>query len=154
MPSLSIAWDGCSSLLLVGSIFYDEPISHWQTPSELFLSEPQPIGPLGGAIAVDEAADVFYASFGYGHLNNPWTRADYVEQSLKPSNVGPGPFILTEDCTNGGDLAAAISGDYLLTSCNGYPPSVLVCSKNVFGRQYLVKAIGSFQSPGVIRVGP
>ena len=139
---------------LAGVYIYDDPIGHWQTPSEVFLSEQQPIGPVGGATAVDEVADVFYASFGYGHLNGPWIRADYVKQSIKPTNVGPGPFILTEDCTNGGDFAAAISGDYLLTSCNGDPPSVLVYNKNVFGRQHLVKAIGNFQSPAVIRVGP
>jgi hypothetical protein len=157
-PIGDIVVDGIGRLFVAvlntGVYVYDDPANEWQEPTYLFQAWlPQGYIPAYYYVTLDEPENQIYASF-YPKIQQPWDQ-DFDHTSF-PANGATGSLMFTKgsDCKGGGIISAIISGKYLLGACVGTRSSILVYRKDMTGRQHLLKTIGSFISPGVIRIGP
>jgi len=142
------------SVRLLGIFVYDHPLQSWKQPSRV-LHEQLPSGYLAGygPTAIDDSTSSVYSS-SFPQIKQPWGRGDFAKMNIDGRTEKTDPQIFTRDCYYGGLYSAAISGPYILTSCNGAPSDVFAYRKDAFGRQRAVAAIGGVQSPTVVRLGP
>jgi hypothetical protein len=141
------------------SVFYD-PVNQWQHADGLLL-------PTGGyefafnsALALDDPHRELYINFGPQNPRAPFGKDDFAVRRLDLA-VGKDHLILTRNCqgssgSQGNDVAAAVSGEYLMFSCAENFNAVLVYRARDYGKEPLVESIGFglFEAVAGIALGP
>jgi hypothetical protein len=143
-----------------GISVFNDPINQWQHADGLLLPQGGYEFSFNSALALDEVHSQIYINFGPQNPRAPYGKDDFAVRRLDLA-AGKDHWILTRSCqgpsgTQGNDVAAAVSGEYLMFSCAEDFNAVLVYRAHDYGKERLVEAIGLgfFQAVAGIAIGP
>jgi hypothetical protein len=147
------------TLLVEGPYVYLAPLRHWAQENLILRPDPAQrfVYYFAGTIAIEEP-DTLYIEF--VPRPNSLFATEYAVRTFYPANAGnPRDHLLLTrpiDCAHGGIADAIISGNYLLPSCNGRIPSVLVFKSHRYGKAPVIEKVGLglLVSPTGIALGP
>lgn len=141
------------------SVFYD-PINQWQHADGLLLPQGGYEFSFNSALALDDVHSQIFINFGPQNPRAPYGKDDFAVRRLDVA-AGKDHWILTRSCqgpsgTQGNDVAAAVSGEYLMFSCAEDFNAVLVYRAHDYGKERLVETIGLgyFQAVAGVAIGP